>query len=178
MKLSHSWSLWHIELCLWKAENLIQKLGDSSVVVFLGWPTGIHNLVWVQSPSRVWLFVTTWTIASQASLSLTIFWSLPKFMSIESVMPSNRLILSYPLPLLLSIFPNIRIFSSESSCLHQVAKVLELQHQSFQWIFRVDWLIWSPCCPRDSQESSQSITPYIVNKCMRCELCTTQCEQS
>ena len=42
--------------------------------------------------------------------------------------------------------------------LHQVAKVLELQHQSFQWIFRVDFLsdslIWSPCCPRDSQESS------------------------
>ena len=41
---------------------------------------------------------------------------------------------------------------------HQVAKVLELQHQSFQWIFRVyfllDWLVWSPCCPRDSQESS------------------------
>ena len=43
------------------------------------------------------------------------------------------------------------------SCLHQVAKVLELQHQSFQWVFRVDflldWLVWSPCCPRDSQES-------------------------
>ena len=45
-----------------------------------------------------------------------------------------------------------------SSSSHQVAKVLELQHQSFQWIFRVDflkdWLVWSPCCPRDSQASS------------------------
>ena len=43
------------------------------------------------------------------------------------------------------------------SSLHQVAKVLELQHQSFQWIFRVNflkgWLLWSPCCPRDSHES-------------------------
>ena len=43
---------------------------------------------------------------------------------------------------------------------HQVAKVLELQHQSFQWIFRVDFfhdgLVWSPCCPRDSQESSST----------------------
>ena len=44
------------------------------------------------------------------------------------------------------------------SCLHQVSKILELQHQSFQWVFRVDfpydWLVWSPCYPRDSQESS------------------------
>ena len=44
------------------------------------------------------------------------------------------------------------------SSMHQVAKVLEFQHQSFQWIFSVDfledWLVWSPCCPRDSQESS------------------------
>ena len=40
------------------------------------------------------------------------------------------------------------------SSLHQMAKVLELQHQSFQWILRFDWLVWSPCCQRDSQESS------------------------
>ena len=43
-------------------------------------------------------------------------------------------------------------------CLHQVAKILELQHQSFQWVFRVDflqdWLVWCPCYPKDSQESS------------------------
>ena len=116
-------------------------------------------LVVVQSPSHVWLFATSWTAAHQPSLSLTISWSLPKFMSIESVMPSSHLILSCPLPLLPSIFPSIRLFSSEST-LHQVAKVLELQlqHQSFQWIFRIDffcnWLVWSPCCPRDSQESS------------------------
>ena len=60
----------------------------------------------VHSPSCIWLFVTQWIAACQASLSLTIFWSLPKFMSIESAMPSNHLILCHPLLLLPSIFPN------------------------------------------------------------------------
>ena len=63
----------------------------------------------VQSLSRVQLFVTPWTAARQASLSLTIFWSLPKFMSAESVMPSNHHILCRPLLLLPSIFPSIRV---------------------------------------------------------------------
>ena len=69
----------------------------------------------VQSLNRVWLFVTPWTTAHQASLSTTNFWSLPKPMSIESVMPSNHLILCRPLLLLPSIFPNIRVFSNESA---------------------------------------------------------------
>ena len=74
---------------------------------------------------------TPWAAARQASLSLTISWSLPKFMSIELVMPSNHLILCHPLLLQPSIFPSIRVHSSES---HQVTEVLELQlqHQSFQ----------------------------------------------
>ena len=73
--------------------------------------------------------VTPWTAAHQASLSFTISQSLLKLMSIQSVMPSNHLILCHPLPLLPSIFPSIRVFSSVSS-LHQVARVLELQlHQ-------------------------------------------------
>ena len=59
--------------------------------------------------------MTPWTAACRASLSITNFQSLPKLMSIESVMPSNHLILSHPLLLLPSIFPNIRIFSNESS---------------------------------------------------------------
>ena len=85
--------------------------------------------------SQIQLFVIPWTVARQAYLSLTNTWSLPKFMSIELVMPSNHLILCCLL-LLTSIFPSLRVFS------HQVAKVLELQlqHQSFQWIFRVDFL--------------------------------------
>ena len=57
--------------------------------------------------------MTPWTAACQASLSATICWSLLKFMSIESVMPSNHLILCHPLLLLPSVLPSIRVFSSE-----------------------------------------------------------------
>ena len=69
----------------------------------------------VQSLSRVQLFVTPWTAAHQASLSITNFWSFLNLMSIKSVMPSNPLILCRPLLLLPSIFPSIRVFSSESA---------------------------------------------------------------
>jgi len=68
----------------------------------------------VQLLSRVQLFATPWTAARQASLSITNFQSLLKLMSIESVMPSNHLILCRPLLLLPSIFPSIRVFSNES----------------------------------------------------------------
>ena len=68
----------------------------------------------VPSLSRVWLFVTPWTTAHQASLSITNSQSLLKLMSIESVMPSNHLILCHPLLLQSSIFPSIRVFSNES----------------------------------------------------------------
>ena len=60
-------------------------------------------------------FATPWTAACQASLSFTISWSLLKLMSIESVMPSNHLILCHPLLLLPSIFPSITVFSNESA---------------------------------------------------------------
>ena len=66
------------------------------------------------SLSRVRLFVTRWTAACQASLSITNSWSPPKLTSIESVMPSNHLILCHPLFLLPPIFPGIRVFSNES----------------------------------------------------------------
>ena len=69
----------------------------------------------VQSLSCVRLFVTPWTTACQASLSITNFWSLPKLMSIESVMTSNHLILCHPLFLLPSIFPSISVFLNESA---------------------------------------------------------------
>ena len=68
----------------------------------------------VQSLSHVRLFVTPWTTARQASLSITNSRSLLKLMSKESVMPSNHLILCHPLLLLPSIFPSIRVFSNES----------------------------------------------------------------
>ena len=67
-----------------------------------------------QPLSRVWVFSTPWTAAPQASLPISNSWSLLKLMSIESVMPSNHLILCHPLLLLPSIFPSIRVFSNES----------------------------------------------------------------
>ena len=67
----------------------------------------------VQSLSHVWLFATPWTAARQSSLFITNSQSLPKLMSIESVMPSNHLILYRPL--LPSIFPSIRVFSNKSA---------------------------------------------------------------
>ena len=100
-----------------------------------------------QSLSCVWHFVTLLTAARQASLSITNSQTLLKLMSIESVMPSNHLILCHPLFLLPSIFPSIRVFSSESVLHIRWPKVLEfqLQQQSCQWIFglvsfRMDWL--------------------------------------
>ena len=68
----------------------------------------------VQLLSRVRLFVIPWTAACQASPSITNSWSLLKLMSIESVVPSNHLILCHPLLLPPSIFPSIRVFSNES----------------------------------------------------------------
>ena len=68
----------------------------------------------IQLLSHVWFFATPWTASRQASLSITNSQSLLKLMSIESVMPSNHLILCFPILLLLSIFPSIRLFSNES----------------------------------------------------------------
>ena len=98
-----------------------------------------------QSLSRVWLCATPWTAACQASMSNTYSWSLLKLMSIESMMPSNHLILCHPLLFLPSIFPSIRVFSSES-----VLYIWWPQYWSFSInhsneysgliSFRVDWL--------------------------------------
>ena len=100
----------------------------------------------VQSLSHVRLFVTPWTAARQASLSITNSQSLLRFMSIKSVMPSNHLILCRPLLLIPSIFPSIRAFASES-----VLHILWPKHWSFSFSispsneysgltsFRMDW---------------------------------------
>ena len=104
--------------------------------------------------------MTPWTAACQASLSIIKSQSLLKLMSIESVMPSNHLIVCHPLLLLPSIFPSIRVFSNES-----VLHIRRRKYWSFSCSispsneysglisFRIDWL-GSPCSPRDSQESS------------------------
>ena len=97
--------------------------------------------------SRVQLFVTPWTAAHQASLSLTISQSLSKLMSIELMMPSNHLILCHPLLLLPSLFPSIRVFSNESAL-----GITQPKYWSFSFSispsnehpglisFRMDWL--------------------------------------
>ena len=85
-------------------------------------------------------YVTPWTAGCQASLSFTISQSLLKLTSIESVMPSNHLILCHPILTLPSIFPSIMVFSRELAlCISSkyFGQELKFQHQSFQWICRV-----------------------------------------
>ena len=100
----------------------------------------------VQSLSRVQLFATPWTATLQASLSIANSRSLLKLMSIESVMPSNHLILCHPLFLLPSIFPIIRVFSSESALCIRWPKYwsfrfsISLSSEHPGLIFRMDWL--------------------------------------
>ena len=118
-----------------------------------------HDFVVVQSLSHVQLFATPWTAACQASLSFTISWSLLKLMFDELVIPTNHLILCHPLLLLPSIFLSIRVFSDELTLWSGGQSIgVSASASVFQWIFRVnflyDWLVWSPCSPRNSQESS------------------------
>ena len=101
----------------------------------------------VQLLSCVQLFVTPWTAACQASLSITNSWSLPKLMSIETVRPSNYLILCRPLLLLPPVPPSIRVFSSESALCLRWPKYWNLsfnispsnEHPGLI-SFRMDWL--------------------------------------
>ena len=105
------------------------------------------QLIQFSSVSHVWFFATPWTAARQASLSITNSWSLFKFMTIKSVMPSNHLILCHPLLLPPSVFPSIRVFSNESAL-----PIRWLKYWSFSFnispsnehsgliSFRMDWL--------------------------------------
>ena len=95
----------------------------------------------VQSLSRIQLFVTPWTAACQASLSITNSRSLPKLMSTESVMPSNHLNLCHPILLLPSIFPLIRVFSNESALHIRWPKYCSF---SFTSVLPMNTQDWSP----------------------------------
>ena len=108
--------------------------------------SGLHYIIAVQLISHVWFFATPWTAARHAPLSFTVSQSLLKFMSSESVMPSNHLILCRHLLLLPSIFPSIRVFSSELAL-----RISWPKHWSFSFSisasneysglisFRIDW---------------------------------------
>ena len=130
-------------------ENRVLTTGPpgKSLVSLLTW------VIVIQLLSRVCLFVTPWTAAYQAFLSFTISKSLLECMSFES---SDAIQPSHPLlspSLTFSLSQHQGLFQWVSSS-YQVAKAMEfqLQHQSFQWIFRTDflydWLVWSPCSPR------------------------------
>ena len=97
----------------------------------------LQPLLFLSLPSHVRLFATPWTVAWQASLSLTTSWSSPKFMATEPVMPSKRLILSPSSPSAFLLSHHQGLFQWVG-CSYQMAIVLELQlqHQSFQWVFR------------------------------------------
>ena len=112
--------------------------------------TFVHVCVYissVQSLSCVWLFATPWTAAHQASQSITNSWSLPKLMSIESMMPSSHPILCHPLLLLPPIPPSISVFSNESTLHMRWPKywsfsfsISPSNEQPGLISFRMDWL--------------------------------------
>ena len=103
-------------------------------------------VVVVKSLSQLRLFATPWTAAWQASLSFTISWSLLKLMSIESVMPSNHLVLSHPLILLTSVFPSITAFPESVLCIgwpkywSSSFSISPFNEFSGLISFRIDWL--------------------------------------
>ena len=105
-----------------KKENNKQNTDPGEIKIFSS----------IQSLSHVRLFVTLWTTACQASLSITNSRSLLKLTPIESVMPSNHLILCHPVLLLPSIFPSIRVFSNESA--------LRIRGPNY-WIFNFNGLL-------------------------------------
>ena len=133
----------------WIAFSFINNWACQCGSISRFFPINFHliSLYCFQLLSCVWLFVTPLTAACQASLSFSISWSLFKLMSIESVMPSNHLILCRPLLLLLSVFPSIRVFSNES-----VLHIRWPKYWSFSFSispsneysglisFRIDWL--------------------------------------
>ena len=114
-------------------------------------PSYIHSSAQfssVQSLSRVWLFATPWIAAHQASLSITNSWSPLKPMSLESVMPSNHLILCHPLLLLPSVFPRIRVFpvsqlftsGGQSIGVSASTSVLPMNIQDWSPLGWTDWI--------------------------------------
>ena len=111
----------------------------------LYWQTFTLHFV-IQSLSHVQLFATPWTVACHVPLSFTISWNLLKFMSIDSVMLSNHLILCCPLYCLPSIFPSIRVFSSESALCIRWSRywsfnfsISPSNEYSGLIFFRIDW---------------------------------------
>ena len=132
-------------------------------------------LLVVQSPSHVWLLETPWTAACQASLSFTISQSLPRFIFIELVMPSNHLVLCCPLLFLSSVFCSIRVFSDESALCIRWPKYWSFSFTSILLMHVQGWFPLSltgliSCYWRDSQDSSPAPQFESINSSALCLL--------
>ena len=143
---------WHIPLATCLNLNISFLTGESE------WQKCVRATFVVQSPSPVWLFATPWISAQQASLSLTISWSLPKFMFIGSLMPSSHLTPWCPLLLLPSSFPDIKDFYSESTVPindqnNGASGSAPVHLSEYSWLISLN-IDWSSCCPRGFQENS------------------------
>ena len=144
---------------------LLHWQGDTSP------PSQEPQLSSFQSLSHVRLFANPWTEACQASLSITNSRSPPKLMSIESVMPSNHLILCHPLHLLPSTFPSIRVFSNESAIassgqrfgLSAWTSVLPMNNQDKYPLGWTGWISLKPkCSPTPQFKSINSLAPSFL----------------
>ena len=151
-------ALWHT-FCSVPPFNLMGNTVHQAQHSWESLSTVLSVIVVCWSLSSVYLFTIPWPAACQASLPFTISQSLLKLMSVESVMPSQHLILCHPLLLLPLIFPSIRVFSNELALHIRWPKYYSFRFRispakeySGLISFRIDW--FDLCSPRDSQESS------------------------
>ena len=146
---------WQAKAIASKELEMTEQLSMFPIILW-----GYWRLSSVQSLHQVWLFAAPWTSARQASLSITNSWTFSNSSTLSRWGHPTSHPLSSSSPPALNLSQHQGLFKWVSST-HKVAKVLEfqLQHQSFQRIFRVDflldWLVWSPCSPRDTQEYLQ-----------------------
>ena len=137
-----------------------------------------HQFNSVQSRSRVRLFETPWIAARQASLSITNSRSSYRLTSIESVMPSNHLMLCRPLFLLPPIPPSIRVFSNESTLRMRwpkstgVSALASFLPKKSQGWSPSEWIVGSPCSPGDSQASSPTPQFKSINSSVHSFICS------
>ena len=138
------------------------------IFVLISNGTYLHSVQFssVQPLSCVPCFATPWTAAHQASLSFTNPWSLPKIMSIVSVMPSDHLILCHSLLILPSIFPTIRVFSNESALLIRWPKYWSYSFKSVLPMNTQDWfpLGWTGWTSLQSKGLSRVFSSTTVQK--------------
>ena len=146
--------------------NLIPFFSSLTFGLFKSISMSACSVSSVQSLSHVRLFVTPCTAACQGSLSIINSQSLLKLMSIESVMALNHLTLCHHLFFLISICPTITIFSNESVLCIRWPKYCSFNFSispSNEYSGLISFRVWSPCSPRDSQESSLTPQFKIIN---------------